>query len=179
VQAGLTEWKFRGYWEQTADLGNYPKPRFAAVQQALIVNHAHQNQPKAVGHAIASLADGQWHYFKTITAHAQKVCAERDPPIPVTDDDVLAVLAGMVKRGTHGVIAERRKGAKGEQYRLSPAGRSIDYHPFMLEAGPILDGLDAEGDKNMATMSPGTVAHLAATLRKVIEKWARAGRPSP
>jgi predicted nucleic acid-binding Zn-ribbon protein len=40
---------------------------------------------------------------------------------------------------------------------------------LLREMEPLLKGLEAEGKKNMATMSPGTVASLAARLRLLID----------
>ena len=43
----------------------------------------------------------------------------------------------------------------------------------MQDLGPILDGLKAEGKKNVATISPGTVAHLVHQLEQLLEKLAK------
>jgi hypothetical protein len=45
---------------------------------------------------------------------------------------------------------------------------------MIAELTPLIEGLEAEGKKNMATMSPLTVAMLAAKLKRLLEKW----RPS-
>ncbi len=42
---------------------------------------------------------------------------------------------------------------------------------FMAAVKPLLDGLFDEGKKNMATMSPGTVAALAGKLERVLVGW--------
>lgn len=172
----LTEGKFRGYWEQTADLGNYPKPRFAAVQQALIVNHAHKNQPKDLGRAIAQLADGQWHYEKTIIAHVQKVCAALDTPIPVTDTDVLAVLGGILKFGWHGVTAEKQKGAKGYRYRFVPKRRTMDADRFLHEVEPLFAELEDQVTRPLALQSLTRVKELMHLIRELAERSATATR---
>ena len=38
---------------------------------------------------------------------------------------------------------------------------------------PIIKELKAEGKKNMATMSPATVSHLAGKLSNLLDEWAR------
>jgi hypothetical protein len=40
-----------------------------------------------------------------------------------------------------------------------------------LKLGPLIKGLVAEGKKNMATMSPGTVAMLAARIERQLDEW--------
>jgi hypothetical protein len=40
---------------------------------------------------------------------------------------------------------------------------------------PTIDGLAAEGKKNMTTMSPGTVARLTEVLRRQLAVWVTTG----
>jgi hypothetical protein len=172
VRARLTERAFRGYWAQTQDTGN-DRQRFLAVQKALRadlhISKSTAPKPKALALAIKQLADGVWHREATIAAHAQKACAALDPPIAVTEQDVHAVLYHMVVKGTHGVRCEKKKGAKGWSYRLVRAGRTVKADAFLSEIRPIVEALKAEGRKNMATMSPWTVAQLADRLEKLLE----------
>jgi hypothetical protein len=53
----------------------------------------------------------------------------------------------------------------------------LDEVCFLLE--PYLIELEAEGKKNMATMSPGTVAHLTAEICKQFEKMAEKVKAAP
>lgn len=182
ILKALTERKFRGYWERTSGTNDYQ--RFAAVQRELLADLAlsksHVNKPKVLGKAIASLADdGVWHYLPFVVAHAQKVCAALDPPVPVRVDDVAAVLEGMRKRGTHGVLAKKEKGAKGARFLIVRAGRTIKLDALMEDLGPILEALKVEGEKSVAKIVPATVAHLAGQLEQLIEKWSRVEQPSP
>jgi hypothetical protein len=49
--------------------------------------------------------------------------------------------------------------------------KTISSSELIEKLTPILKGLKAEGTKNMATMSPGTVAYLAAQLGRLLEEW--------
>jgi hypothetical protein len=46
-----------------------------------------------------------------------------------------------------------------------------DWHLFVKAATPVLRDLRAEGKKEAATISPSTVAHRAALLERMIERW--------
>jgi len=87
-----------------------------------------------------------------------------------TETAIVAVLDAM-KRGHHNVFCEKKKG--GDTYRIVLGGKQkIDLVTLKHELGPILEKLKAEGRKNMATMSPGTVAHLAFQMEQLIDKLA-------
>jgi hypothetical protein len=49
---------------------------------------------------------------------------------------------------------------------------------MIQELTPLIEGLEAEGNKNMATMVPATVAYLAGKLRRLIEGWQRERPPT-
>jgi hypothetical protein len=53
---------------------------------------------------------------------------------------------------------------------LSAPKPKVGVVTFKRKLRPIIDGLKAEGRKNMATMSPGTVAHLTFQLEQLVER---------
>ena len=63
---------------------------------------------------------------------------------------------------------------EGEQ--VPDQNNLISVDEMNKKLGPIIDDLKAEGKKNMATMSPGTVARLAALLERQLDEWS--GRES-
>jgi len=167
--ATLTERRFRAYWARTDAEEKNDRIRFQAVLKLMEAeatfsksHHTH----KAVGHAIkATCADGTWHKLATIIGKVQAIEAE------ATRDQVVAVLKSMIALGSYNVFAEKHKG--GDLYRIVLGGhQKIDLHTLKQELRPIIDGLKAEGKKNMSTMSPGTVAHLTCQLEKVLDRLA-------
>lgn len=80
----------------------------------------------------------------------------------------------MRTQGSYRAHCEKRLYGTETQYRIVPGGgKKLEMIVVMQELEPILEGLEAEGRKNMATMSPGTVATLAHRLRKAIESLAK------
>ena len=176
VRPKLTEGKFRDYWKRTTDIGN-TRARYTAIQRLVLddvrIEGSRMRKHPIIPATIVRLADGHRHKESTIIAAAQEAGTKADPPVTIAADDVQAVLAGMCGKRTHGVVVEKEKGVKECKYKITKAGRQIDLDAFMLEAGPILKGLKAEGEKNMATMSPGTVARLTFLLEELLQKWTR------
>lgn len=169
ISKSLTEWRFRGYWERTDPKEPNEQIRFRDVvrlmEKETTLSRPHLTK-KPIADAIkATSADGTWHRLSTITAHVQAVVKE------ATEEDVEAVLSGMVQHGWYHMFCEKKKGA--DVYRLVIGGKQkIDLVTLKHELGPIIAGLKAEGRKNMATMSPGTVAHLTFRLEQLLDKLA-------
>ncbi len=164
----LTERRFRSYWDRTDKSEKNERIRFGAVARLMdaemTLSKPHKGKP-AVAEAIKATSAGGWHRLSTIVTNVQAVVKE------ATEEDVVAVLSGMVAHGWYHVFGEKKKGA--DTYRIVIGGnQKIDLIALKHELGPILDGLKAEGRKNMATMSPGTVAHLTFQLEKLIDKLA-------
>ena len=82
----------------------------------------------------------------------------------VTERDVHSVLHTMCWRPQHGAKAERRRVGKEIHYRIFKQNKTVSVDELTEKLTPIIDGLIAEGKKNMATMVPATVAMLAASL---------------
>jgi hypothetical protein len=171
----LTERKFRKYWLSVpVDVRKNERQGFQAVLKLMeaefTLSKSHQTH-KPVGEAIkATCADGGWHKLTTIVSKVQ--CVEQE----ATQDQIMAVLKGMIAHGWYNVFCEKHKG--GDLYRIVLGGhQKIDLVTLKQELGPIINGLRAEGKKNMATMSPGTVARLTCQLEEAIDRLIRGGSP--
>jgi hypothetical protein len=106
------------------------------------------------------LADGKW---RTLSSIAHKI--DRD------ERRVRDALYRMLKNRAHGCKAERKKVGQHFEYRIFRQDKGVSSLELTEKLTPILKGLEAEGAKNMATMSPGTVAYLAGQLRRLLEEW--------
>ena len=163
----LSEGRFRRYWGRTDPKEGNERKRFLAVVE-LMSDETTLSRPHVIKRPIGrankqTSADGTWHRLATITAKVQ----EAQPT--ATSADVEAVLKGMVAHGWYDVFAEKQKG--GQTYRVVNGGRrKIDLVVLMQELGPIIEGLKTEGQKNMARMSPGTVARLTCQLERLLAK---------
>lgn len=167
IPRNLTERRFRGYWERTDKNEGNERVRFRAVL-ALIehdtrIGKPTAKKPKVADAILSKFADGKWHKLPTIVDHT-----ECEP------EDVESVLDGMISRGTYGVHCERKQVGKTQAYRIvRNSGKTVSMGLLIEELEPLLKQLDAEGQKNMATMSPGTVARLAHELRTALERLAK------
>ena len=103
-------------------------------------------RPKIGAAIVERFGDGKWHSQATIAK-----------ALDTTEDHVATTLETMRKMQTYGARSERKR-----------VGTSRE---LVEKLGPIVKGLKAEGKKNAATMSPGTVAHLAAQLQKLLDEW--------
>lgn len=120
------------------------------------------SQRTGIGKALKEhFADGKWHRLSKIP---QKI--DRDEYL------VRRALNRMLKNQTHGCKAEKKKVGQHVEYRIFSLNKTISSSELIKKLTPILKGLEAEGAKNMATMSPGTVAYLAGQLRRLLEEWA-------
>src|SRR5262245_16938210 len=90
----------------------------------------------------------------------------------VTERDVHAVLQRMCREQHYGARAERKKIGKEVHYRIFKQDKSVSVHELTTKLRPIVEGLKAEGKKNMATMVPAEVAMLAARLERLLNEWA-------
>ena len=118
-------------------------------------------QQPSIGKALREqFADGKWHRLSKI---AHKI--NRD------EDRVRRALNRMLRNQTHGCKAEKKKVGQHFEYRLFRLDKTVSSSELTEKLTPILKGLEAEGAKNMATMSPGTVAYLAGRLRRLLEEW--------
>jgi hypothetical protein len=160
----LTERRFRDYWERTAEHGD-ERLRFRALlnlmqaETGLSRSTVPKGYPKKI---IAEFCDGKWHPLPVI---AKFLCAP--------EDEVMRSLAGMVKDGRGGAATERKIVGVVKHYRFFRHSKMISSAELTEKLAPIIKELKAEGRKNMATMSPATVAHLAGKLSNLLDEWAR------
>lgn len=119
-------------------------------------------QRSSVGRELKEqFADGKWHRLSNIAK-----TMDRD------EDRVRRTLDSMLKNQTFGLKAEKKKVGQYLEYRIFRLDKTVGSTELIEKLTPILKGLEAEGAKNMATMSPGTVAYLAGQLRRLLEEWA-------
>jgi len=157
----LTEGAFRTQWEKTD--GSNERQRFAAVQKLLAEGHLTAKGRRGLAAKILSeFGDSKWHELETIARHVEQPA-----------DSLTGVLANMACCNKAVALIENKQRGKATLYRIVKAGRSIELDVFMQDLGPIIDGLKAEGKKNVATISPGTVAYLAHQLEQLLEKLAK------
>jgi len=164
IPNNLTERRFRSYWEQTDKADTNERTRFREVSMLMQEDfRAVRPRRSPIGKAIIeNFADGKWHRVETI---AEKIEA--------APDNVEATLDHMRKNGTYGSKCERKKVGTGFQHRIFHSEKQISSNELVEKLGPIIEGLKLEGKKNMATMSPGTVAALAALLQKQLDEWTK------
>jgi hypothetical protein len=107
-------------------------------------------------------ADGKWHPFDTIV---EGLGADKK--------HVLDTINGMSKNGYFGCRVERKRVGTDTEFRIFKEDKTISLDELIEKLTPIIKELKAEGKKNMATMSPATVAHLAGKLSNLLDEWAR------
>jgi hypothetical protein len=81
-------------------------------------------------------------------------------------------LIHLVQSHKHRAKVETKKVGKEIHYRIFEKDKTVSVQELTTKLSPIIDGLIAEGKKNMATMVPATVAMLAAKLKRLLDEWA-------
>jgi hypothetical protein len=127
----------------------------------------HAKLPRArrpsIGESIKEhFADGKWHPLDTIV---EGLGADKK--------HVLDTINGMSKNGYFGCKVERKRVGTYTEFRIFKEDKTISLDELIEKLAPIIKELKAEGKKNMATMSPATVAHLAGKLSNLLDEWAR------
>ena len=72
----------------------------------------------------------------------------------------------------HRAKVETKRVGKQIHYRIFKKDKTVSRHELTTKLRPIVEGLKAEGKKNMATMVPAEVAMLAARLERLLNEWA-------
>jgi hypothetical protein len=72
----------------------------------------------------------------------------------------------------HRARVETKRVGKETHYRIFKQDKTVSAHELTTKLRPIVEGLKAEGKKNMATMVPAEVAMLAARLERLLNEWA-------
>jgi hypothetical protein len=165
IGPNLTEGRFRGYWGRTAEYGSAnERIRFAAVlklieaEEALRQAHTPKGYPKKI---VEEFGDTKWHSLPVIAKHVEG-----------PEEDVERSLASMVKDGRGNAKTEMKTVGTVKYYRFFKNTRMISSTELTDKLTPIIEGLEAEGKKSMATMAPAAVAILAHKLRKLLVEWA-------
>jgi hypothetical protein len=136
-----------GEWLQTAEHRPARKPPMS---------------PKVGRDMVAKLRPGKWYSAKALAEDAG-----------ITERHVHSILRTMCWRPQHGAKAERKKVGDQIYYRIFKQDKKVSVEELIEKLAPIIKELKAEGKKNMATMSPATVAHLAGKLSNLLDEWAR------
>jgi hypothetical protein len=117
-------------------------------------------RPKIGPDIIKEFGDGNWHRAATIAAKFQTDVEQID-----------RALTTMRRYPTFGARAERKRVGTHIEYRIWRHGKTVSAGELMHELAPIIEALEAEGHKTLATISPNAVAILAHRLRKLLSKW--------
>jgi hypothetical protein len=140
-----------------------PTRRFRAMPQSTEQQPARKSpmSPKVGRDIVAKLRPGKWYSAKSVAENAG-----------ITERDVHSVLRTMCWRLSHGAKAERKKVGDQIHYRIFKQDKKVSVEELTTKLRPIVEGLKAEGRKNMATMVPAEVAMLAARLERLLNEWA-------
>ena len=72
----------------------------------------------------------------------------------------------------HRATVETKRIGRQTHYRIFKKDKTVGVEELTTKLRPIVEGLKAEGKKNMATMVPAEVAMLAARLERLLNEWA-------
>ena len=92
--------------------------------------------------------------------------------IGATEDDARRIVGRLCSRPAYGARAERKRVGTETHYRIFKKDKSVSVEELTTKLRPIVEGLKAEGKKNMATMVPAEVAMLATRLEYLLNEWA-------
>jgi hypothetical protein len=117
-------------------------------------------RPKIGPDIIKEFGDGKWHRAATIAVRFQ------------TDvDEIDRALSTMWRYPTFGARAERKRVGTDFEYRIWRHEKTVSAGELTNELAPIIEALEAEGRKTLATISPNAVAILAHRRSKLLWKW--------
>jgi hypothetical protein len=159
----LTESRFRSYWLRADVKETSERSRFQAVLKLMRSESISAARRPSIGESIKEgFADGKWHRPGQI---AEKIGAD--------EAHVVDTINRMSKNGTFGCKVERKRVGANTEFRIFKKEKTISFDELIEKLAPIIKELKAEGKKNMATMSPATVSHLAGKLSNLLDEWAR------
>jgi hypothetical protein len=90
----------------------------------------------------------------------------------VSRDDAQRIMHNIKTNRKHHVRVEVKKVGRETHYRIFQKDKTVSVEELITKLRPIVEGLKAEGKKNMATMVPAEVAMLAARLERLLNEWA-------
>jgi hypothetical protein len=159
----LSAKKFLDIWgHQTVQKERNKRPRFQAVLKLMRSVSITAARRPSIGKSIKEgFADGKWHRPSVI---AEKIGAD--------EAHVLDTINGMSGNGTYGCRVERKRFGQHIEFRIFKQDKAVSVEELTTKLRPIVEGLKAEGRKNMATMVPAEVAMLAARLERLLNEWA-------
>ena len=110
---------------------------------------------------IRKCTDAKWRSAREVADRAH-----------VAEDDVARVMHVIRTTHKHRAKVETKRVGTETHYRIFKQDKTVSVDELTEKLTPIIDGLMAEGRKNMATMVPATVAMLAAKLKRLLDEWA-------
>src|SRR5258706_15852490 len=162
-RGAMTEHEFRGYWRETVKGDDDTRFREVIRLMEEEPKEPQSDKPKAIGEKLMEqFADGKWYPIEDITA------AVNEPM-----NKIRSTLETMIRRGSFNSECASKPVGKTHHFRIVHQTRKVSADELRTKLGPILKGLIAEGKKNMTTMSPGTVAHLAHQLKTFLDEWTK------
>src|SRR5262245_40370630 len=90
----------------------------------------------------------------------------------VSRDDAQRVMHNIKTNRKHYVRVEVKKVGRETRYRIFKQDKTVSVDELTEKLTPIIDGLIADGKKNIAKMGSATVAMLAAKLKRLLDEWA-------
>jgi hypothetical protein len=93
--------------------------------------------------------------------------------IGATEDDARRIVGRLCSRPAYGARAERKRVGTETHYRIFKQDKMVSVEELIERLSPIIEHLEEEGRKNVATMSSNTVAHLAALLKRQLAEWTK------
>lgn len=115
---------------------------------------------------IEMFGDGKWRSAATIARELKR------------DEAHVAETLRLMRTPKTVVTCEHKIQEGVNKYRIFRGSRSVNITDIKLKLLPIVKGLKIEGKKNDVTMSPLTVARLAALLERQIDEWIEGTRSS-
>lgn len=115
---------------------------------------------------VEMFGDGKWHSAAAI-AHTLK-----------RDEAHVAETLRLMRTPKNLITCEHKIEKGINKYRIFRGGRAVNISDIKYKLLPIIKGLKEEGKKNAVTMSPPTVARLAALLERQIDEWVEGTRSS-
>ena len=103
----------------------------------------------------------RWHSLEDIAAVAG-----------VSREDAQRIMHNIKTNRKHHARVEVKRVGSETHYRIFKQYRTVSVEELTTKLRPIVEGLKAEGKKNMATMVPAEVAMLAARLERLLNEWA-------
>lgn len=165
----LTRGHFTKLWNETArgrmdKTGLYDRERFREVLQRMRAEGYAGGRkpplpPDTTAKIIKKCGDGKWRSPAQI---ASKVGL---------DAENVGRIPHLIQHHKHRADVESKKVGTETHYRIFKKDKTISSDELVEKLAPIVEGLELEGRKNMATASPAQVAILANQLKKLLKLW--------